>query len=63
MRSTTRDKQGTVESLAYDEQSLRRLRHCDVSGLQELMEDYEALGDELEDIEPATVRMDPPRAA
>lgn len=60
---TTRDKSGILESHDYGEKSLRRLRHRDASGLRSLMEDYEALGDELEDIEPVTERRDPPGRA
>lgn len=35
---------------AYDERALRRLRHRDLEGLVDLMDDYQSLADELEEV-------------
>ena len=46
-RSTAVARQG-APSRPYDERALRRLRHGDEKGLLVLMDDYQALADELE---------------
>jgi hypothetical protein len=42
---------------AYDDRALHRLRHKDVKGLVGLMDDYQSLADELEEI--GTRKSDP----
>lgn len=47
-RKTSVDRHGVISSRAYDERALRQLRHRDAKGLLVLMDDYQALADELE---------------
>ena len=47
-RKTTIDRHVAPSSRAEDERALRRLRHRDAKGLLGLMDDYQALADELE---------------
>jgi hypothetical protein len=50
-RKTSIDRHGVTSSRAYDERALRSLRHRDAKGLLGLMDDYQALADELEVVE------------
>lgn len=43
-------KANGASSVEYDDRALRRLRHRDVAGLVDLMDDYQSLADELEEI-------------
>ncbi len=67
-RTTTRERgpirgqelpeaRGPGAPVEYDERALRRLRHKDLEGLVDLMDDYQALADELEEI--GTRKSDP----
>ena len=51
-RKTTIDRHAPT-TRADDERALRRLRHRDAKGLLGLMDDYQALADELEVVETA----------
>ena len=52
------DASGPTRSVdAYDDRALRRLRHKDLEGLSDLMDDYQSLADELEEI--GTRKSDP----
>jgi hypothetical protein len=52
------DASGPTRALeTYDDRALRRLRHKDLEGLVGLMDDYQSLADELEEI--GTRKSDP----